>query len=70
MSANVSKLCVAVCGVMAVQDDVGLLYVKGRVGCGPVCTLTSTWRESSIAGLQRWRGPAERVSRCSLRTSH
>ena len=52
---------------MGVQDDAGLLCVEGRVGCGPVCTLTSTWLESSIAGLRRWRGPpAERVSMCSV----
>ena len=57
----------AVCGVMAVPDDVGLQCIEGRVGCGPVCTLTSTWRENSIAGLRRWRGPhAEKVSTCSV----
>ena len=39
---------------------------EGRA-VGPYATLTSTWRESSIAGLRRWRGPpAESVSMCSV----
>ena len=37
---------------------------------GPYCTLMSTWRESSIAGLRRWRGPpTERVSMYSVPAS-
>ena len=56
---------------MGVQNDVRLLWVEGRVGCGPVCTVTSTRRESSTAGLRRCRGPhAERVYVDVLRTSH
>ena len=54
------------------QDGVGLLCVEGGTDCGPVCTLTSTWRKGSIAGLRRRRCPhvPERVWRWSVPLSH